>query len=100
MSGRIASQHLAAAYDGQVRLAWRAMHDHRRKNRHGDAAFCRDRLNALLQVRKDAREFYVSAPNPSTVAWRREQAEANDIRADDNRMYLADQMAGIRRVMR
>jgi len=96
MSGRIASQHLAAAYDSNVRSLYRSMQRARRDDRRDDAEFCRDALNHLLQVRKDAREYYVSAPNPSTVAWRREQAAHEVAYVDNKREYMEDQMRAFR----
>ncbi len=69
MSSRISSTHLALAYKSNVHSLFVSMLRARRDHRTADAAFCRDALNCLLQVRKDAREQFVTAPNPSTLAW-------------------------------
>jgi hypothetical protein len=99
VSSRIASQHLALAFDSQIRLVWRTMQEARQRDCAGDAFYLKNYLNTLLEVRKIARRDYVSLENPSRAAFRRDQAEADDIRADDNRAYLADQTAGVRRIM-
>ncbi len=70
MTRRTSATHLALAYEAQIRLAWHAMHANRRAGRVEAAAYCRDHLATLLVIRSNARRDYVSAPNPSTVAWR------------------------------
>jgi len=96
MSGRIASQHLAAAYDDQVRSIYHAMMSARREGRAESAAYCRDYLHALLSVRRHARDVFVSAPNPSTIAFRQEQAAHGAYRDDRDREYMSDQISGLK----
>ncbi len=74
MTRRISANSLARAYDSNVRSLYRSMQRARQQHRTDDAAFCRDALNCLLQVRKDARDSYIALPNASTVAFREQGA--------------------------